>query len=97
MWTGVMDVEPEIENALVRTVTLLIMVVALLLSHWMNCSKYRYATEGSLSLLLGLIVGGAYYFYTDIMGGSSKLIDFNEDLFFEVMLEVVVVIVMVAM
>lgn len=68
-----------------------IVMVAVLIGHWMHATKFQFASEGSVGILLGVLVAGIYYLYYRWISDEDdpvpvRLVELNESLFFQVML-----------
>lgn len=76
--------------ALNTTVFIALVALAVVLGYSIRTSGFRYATEGSIALLLGAIAGGAIITYYALIDPQhrlpTRLITFDEDLIFQTLL-----------
>ncbi|KAG2439318.1 hypothetical protein HXX76_004677 [Chlamydomonas incerta] len=84
------SMDPAAAAALSQTAFLGILLVAVLSGYAIRRTRFQWATEGSVALLLGLVAGGAlfgYYFLTDPNHRiPRRLVTFDEDVFFQTLL-----------
>jgi hypothetical protein len=78
-------------DALAGTAFVTMLLIIVLLGHFIRRIKFKYATEGSIALLLGLLVGGMFYAYFKIAEGYNRPVPFgritlNSNVFFHVLL-----------
>ncbi|KAG2453499.1 hypothetical protein HYH02_001719 [Chlamydomonas schloesseri] len=82
--------DPAAAAALSQTAFLGILLVAVLSGYAIRRTRFMWATEGSVALLLGLVAGGvlfAYYYLADPSHRiPRRLVTFDEDVFFQTLL-----------
>lgn len=76
-------------DAVATSVFVAILLVAVLLGHRIRVSRFAYATEGGLALVLGVVSGGVLSLsirHSGLPPVRKRLIEFDDNIFFSVLL-----------
>ncbi|GIL46764.1 hypothetical protein Vafri_3669, partial [Volvox africanus] len=82
--------DPTASSALSKSSFLFIVLIAVLLGSGIRRTGFKWATEGSVALLLGMSTGGVMFLYAWLLDPNHRvprrLVAFDEDVFFQVLL-----------